>query len=108
MDCEKRGGIDSSPTSKGHETRPSMEREQTPSSINIPAENKPFNEFEANDTLLYATFPFLYLFGRGLASKGSVPRNAIRNMMLQFHARFPTYSRLIFCLFDQMQRHAAS
>lgn len=28
--------------------------------------------------------------------------------MLQFHARFAACTRLIFCLFDQMQRHAAS
>lgn len=76
--------------------------------IRIPAESIPFNEFEANDSLLYATFPFLFLFGSGLSTRGSIQKNAIRHMMLQFHARFAACNRLIFCLFDQMQRHAAS
>lgn len=35
-------------------------------------------------------------------------KNAIRHVMLQFHARFTACNRLIFCLFDQMQRQAAS
>ena len=58
--------------------------------------------------LLYASFPFLFLLGCGLQSSGSVPVNRVRHMMFQFSGRFQTCIRLIFLLFDQLQRHAAS
>ena len=74
--------------------------------LQIPISSDPFNEFEANDMLLYACFPHLFLLGKGLLQKGSVPTKAIRHMMFQFHGRFASNLRLIFCLFNQLQRHA--
>ena len=58
--------------------------------------------------LFYSTFPFLFLLGCGLESHGSVPVDRVRHMMFQFSGRFPICVRLIFLLFDQLQRHAAS
>jgi hypothetical protein len=58
--------------------------------------------------LLYASFPFLFLLGRGLEKSGSVKEKRIRHMMFQFSGRFADCERLIFLLFDQFQRHAAT
>jgi hypothetical protein len=69
---------------------------------------KTFNEFESNDMLLYASFPFLFLLGRGLEKSGSVKEKRIRHIMFQFSGRFADCERLIFLLFDQFQRHAAT
>lgn len=58
--------------------------------------------------LFYASFPFLFLLGRGLVSSGSVKEKQIRHMMFQYSGRFAACDRLIFLLFDQFQRHAAT
>jgi hypothetical protein len=76
--------------------------------VQIPISIEPFNEFEANDALLYACFPHLFLLGKGLLQKGSVPTKAVRHMMFQFSGRCAASLRLVFCLFNQMQRHAVS
>lgn len=74
--------------------------------LQIPISSDPFNEFEANDMLLYACLPHIFLLGKGLLQKGSVPTKAIRHMMFQFHGRFASNLCLIFCFFNQLQRHA--
>lgn len=76
--------------------------------VQVSRETKPFNEFTENDRLLYSSFPFLFLFGRGVRSSGSVNEEATRHMMLQFSSRFSTCHRFLFLLFDQLQRHAAT
>ena len=76
--------------------------------VQVPISTEPFNEFEANDELLYACFPHLFLLGKGLLQKGSVPTKAIRHMMFQFPGLIAANLRLIFCLFNQLQRHAVS
>ena len=63
---------------------------------------------ENNNLLLYSSFPFLFLFGKGLKQCGSVDKKAARHMLLQFNASFSNCHRFIFLLFDQLQRHAAS
>lgn len=77
-------------------------------SVDIPRSNTPYNEFSENDQLLYASFPFLFLLGRGLLSSGSVCKEASRHILLQFSGRFSICHRFIFLLFDQFQRHAAT
>lgn len=76
--------------------------------IQIPRELILFNEFNSNDKLIYSSFPHLFLFGRGLRSSGSVNEEATRHMMLQFSGSISLCHRLIFLLFDQFQRHAAT
>lgn len=76
--------------------------------IKIGRENTPFNEFIENDRLLYSSFPFLILFGRGILSKGSLSEEATRHMLLQFGGQFSLCHRLIFLLFHQLQCHAAT
>ena len=76
--------------------------------LNTSRENDPFNEFTANDRLLYSSCPFLFIFGRGLASSGSLSEKVTRHLMLQFRGQFSGCHRLIFLLFDQLQRHAAT
>jgi hypothetical protein len=41
-------------------------------SVRVSREATPYNEFEENDLLLYSSFPFLFNFGKGLFSSGSV------------------------------------
>jgi len=74
----------------------------------IPVGNEPMNEFEGNPNLQYSVFPFLFVLGRGLRKQGSVPVGDCRHLLLQFTCNFATCPRLIFFLFDQLQRHAAS
>ena len=57
--------------------------------MHIDREKNPFNEFINNNLLLYSSFPFLFLFGKGLIHKqcGSVDKKAARlRMLLQFNA----------------------
>ncbi|KAK4028499.1 hypothetical protein OUZ56_017768 [Daphnia magna] len=70
--------------------------------------HRPMCEFEGNDRLLYSAFPFLFLLGSGLRKPGSVPQCDCRHMLLQFTCNFATWYRFLFCLFDQLQRHAAT
>lgn len=76
--------------------------------LNISRGKDPFNEFKENDRLLYSSFPFLFIFGRGLSSSGSLSVKVTRHLMLQFRGQFSECHRLIFLLFDQLQRHAAT
>lgn len=77
-------------------------------SLQVQHESDPFNEFEANDRLLYSTFSFLFLLGRGLKTSGSLSSTTTRHILLQFHGVFSACFRFIFLLFDQFQRHAAT
>ncbi|KAK4013695.1 hypothetical protein OUZ56_026247 [Daphnia magna] len=79
-----------------------------PLPIHIEREASPFNEFEENDRLFYSSFPFLFILGCGLESSGTVSSSYVRPMMFQFTRSFSSCIRLIFVLFDQLQRHAAS
>lgn len=81
---------------------------QRPHLIKVRGSSDPINEFEANDLLLYKAFADYFTLGRGLLQTGSVPKKAVRHMMFQFTGRFSSCSRLVFCLFNQLQRHAVS
>ena len=76
--------------------------------ISVPIEKEPFNEFENNPALFYASFPHLFLLGKGLLQQGSLPKSAVRHLLLQYDCRSSQCLRLIFLLFDQMKRHAAA
>jgi hypothetical protein len=76
--------------------------------IQIPVGKDPFNEFENNPALFYASFPHLFLLGRGLLQQGSISKQAMRHLLLQYDCRSSQCLRLIFLLFDQMKRHAAA
>lgn len=76
--------------------------------VYVNREKTPFNEFINNDVLLYSSFPFLFLFGKGIYRCGTVDLKAARHMLLQFSSSFASCHRLIFLLFDQLQRHAAT
>ncbi|KAI9551001.1 hypothetical protein GHT06_005557 [Daphnia sinensis] len=81
-----------------------------PARIDIPdvKSHLPMCEFEGNDRLLYSAFPFLFLLGSGLRKPGSVAHRDCRHMLLQLTCNFATCHRFLFCLFDQLQRHAAA
>ena len=76
--------------------------------IKVNREKTPYKDFVNNDKLIYSSFSFLFLFGRGLRRSATVDTNTSRQLMLQFNAKFDTCHRFIFLLFNQMQRHVAS
>ena len=83
----------------------SLQQEQK---LYINRDKTPFNEFINNDLLLYCSFPFLFHFGKRIQNCGTIDKKSARHMLLQFHGSFASCHQLIFLLFDQLQRHAAS
>lgn len=65
-------------------------------------------EFDENDRLFYSSLPFLFILGCGLESSGTVSSSYVRHMMFTVTGSFSSCIRLIFVLFDQLQRHADS
>ena len=64
------------------------------------------SEFGDNDRLLYDSFPYLFMTGRGLGqSKSGLPETLRRHLLQQFTCAFAHDHRLIFALLDQLQRH---
>jgi hypothetical protein len=76
--------------------------------IDITQHEEPFNEFLQNDILLYKAFPHLFPLGKGLRTHGSLAPKDVRHLLMQFHGKFAACFRLIFLLFDQLQRHSAA
>ena len=86
--------------------------------INVPKDHKitfprrkttdPFNEYEENALLFYSASPHIFLFGRGLQQKGSIPKAAVRHLLLKYDGRAANCLRLLFLLFNQKQSHAAA
>ena len=48
------------------------------------------------------------MLGKVLQKKGTLPKTAIRHLLLQYDARAASFLRLVFLLFSQKQRHAAA
>ena len=64
------------------------------------------NEFEENDKILYYSFPFVFLLGRGFKTKGSMPISTSRHFKLKFTSTAASTCRLMHLIMDQHQRHA--
>jgi hypothetical protein len=73
-----------------------------------PKKNDAYNEYEENPLLFYSAFPFIFLLGKGIQQKGSLPKTAMRHLLLQYDNRAANCLRLVFLLFNQKQRHAAA
>lgn len=73
-----------------------------------PRNSEAYNEFEENPQLFYSAFPFIFLLGRGIQSKGTLSKLEIRHLLLQYDGRAANCLRLVFLLFNQKQRHAAA
>lgn len=72
-------------------------------------ESNLINEFTDNDLIIYGTCPHLFLLGKGLQGrKGSINQNLTNLLMRFFDSRFERDHRLIFLLFNQLQRHEAA
>ena len=71
-------------------------------------EKDPYNEFEENPLLMYSAFPRIFLLGKGIQQQGSIPKAAVRHLLLQYDGRAANCLRLVFLLFNQKQRHAAA
>ena len=76
--------------------------------VTVQRENRPINEFSANDVLLLKAFPCYFMLGTGILHKGTQSPQAVRHMMFQFTNRMAQCHRLIFLLFDQKQRHSVA
>ena len=69
---------------------------------------EPLNEFSENNKVIIDGFPYLFLLGRGLEDNGPLKQNFVEHRMCQFSNQMPNDERLIFTLFNQMQKHAAA
>ena len=67
--------------------------------------SEPLNEFEENDTIFLSSFPHLFLFGRGVNAKGTLPEKFVQHLLHQRNCVFAKDSRFIFAVFNQRQRH---
>lgn len=79
-----------------------------PTVVEIIQSNEPCNEFVQNEVLMYKAFPHLFPLGKGLRNHESLPQKDCRHLLMQFHGKFAGCFRLIFLLFDQVQRHNAT
>lgn len=73
-----------------------------------PTAKDPYNEYEENPLLMYSAFPRVFLLGKGIQQQGSIPKAAVRHLLLQYDGRAANCLRLVFLLFNQRQRHAAA
>ena len=73
--------------------------------LNVTRGQDPLCEFDNNDRIILLAFPHLFLFGKGIPTKGSLSQKFINHLLCQFDGRFATHSRLLFLLFNQKQRH---
>ena len=84
---------------------PTEERSTT---IPIQRSNQLLNDYTENDQTLYESFPWLFIFGKGLPSSGPLSNHISRRLLLHFNKGFSHEAKLIFLLFNQLQRHSAS
>jgi hypothetical protein len=76
-----------------------------PVSVNV--EGTAVNEFGDSDLYFNGSFPFLFMFGQGVAPGSSgISAKQLRHMLTQADNRFARSSAFIFTVFNQMQRHA--
>lgn len=80
----------------------------TESKVTITRDEKPINDFTGNNILILTAFPCLFMLGRGIKNKTKLSTTVIRHMMFQFNNRIADCHRLIFILFDQLQKHAVA
>jgi hypothetical protein len=78
-----------------------------PRTLAIPRGTQLFTEFGKNNELLYGAFPWLFPFGTGIPSLGTLPPTLTRHFLSHYNDAFGRDHKLIFLLFNQMQRHAA-
>jgi hypothetical protein len=73
--------------------------------LNVNRSADPICEFTDNDSLILRSFPYLFLFGKGIPTRGSLSQQFLDHLLFQFDGRFATEARLLFLLFNQKQRH---
>lgn len=70
--------------------------------------NVAINEFNENQIIMYGAFPHLFPFGRGYGSTSLLNSHQTKHLLKQYSNRFSQDSRLLFTLFDQLQRHTTA
>ena len=68
----------------------------------------PMYEFTDNSELLCLAFPYLFTLGRCYPYAGSLKQKYVQHLLLQYDQRFSQDHRLLFLLFNQLQRHKSS
>ena len=67
--------------------------------------SSPMNEFTDNSRLLCLAFPYLFMLGRCYPHAGSLKQRYVNHLLFQHDQRFSQDNRLLFLLFNQLQRH---
>ncbi len=81
---------------------------ECPTRVNVTRSREPIKEFSSNNKIILSSFPSLFMLARGIFNKATLITNVIQHMMFQFNCRFAKCHRLIFLLFDQLQRHTVA
>ena len=93
---------------------PSLPPPQLPNNISVPRiiaqriSNTPLNEFTENEQLFHLAFPNLFLFGKGVATAGSLPNKFVTYLLRQFTTSFAHERGFLFTAVNQRQRHDAA
>lgn len=74
----------------------------------IQRDKNPICEFTENRKLILGGFPWLFVHGRGIETDGTVSSDFVERIMMHYTNKFAQDNRLLFLLFNQSQRHAAS
>ena len=81
----------------------------TSTNITVPREDTPVNEFSHNNFLLASAFPDVFFFGQDpIKRAATLLTDDTRHLLLQFTTAAARCTPLIFLLFNQVQRHAAT
>ena len=91
-----------------NKTKPKSEPTEHAVKFNKEIKIEAYNEFEENPKLLYSAFAHIFLLGKGIQQSGTLPKSAVRHLLLQYDGRAASCLRLLFLLFNQKQRHATA
>ena len=80
------------------------------STLQVPVQQVPVNEFGQNNDLYYGSFPDLFLLGEGLRKgpMSSLNQRELDHMLLHYDGRFAKRPQFLFLAFNQLQRHATA
>jgi hypothetical protein len=76
--------------------------------VEITRKDTAIDEFSNNKELFLGSFPWLFLFGDGIPGHGSMPTTFNSFILQHYKQDFAQCPKLIFLLFNQIQRHATA
>jgi hypothetical protein len=99
----------STPQQQQQQQQQQPQQQQRLAPLEIRNQRRLLNEFTQSDIIFLCGFPDLFLLGCSLPNgSGPLPRDFMSYLLRQSDDRFARSYELLFAMFNQMQRHAAS